>query len=338
MARKEDSLNDIIRVDDQFYVLTRSPMVDDRTRVLKQGETFAVFDRYGDIQPILLSEHGVYYEGTRFLSRLELSIADDRPMLLSSTLKADNALFAVDLTNPDVYRNGEVIIPRGTLHLLRTKFLWQGVCYERLCISNHECVPIDVALSFRFEADFADIFEVRGRKRAQKGRLLQETIEVEGVHFAYVGLDGVIRRTHVECSPQPQTISSSMMGFEIRLQPKEEATFSLIVSCESAGRVSCRCSYDHAFHEAEHAMKTAETNDCAIGTSNEQFNEWLNRSLQDIHMMVTETSEGPYPYAGVPWFSAPFGRDGIITALEYLWVNPRIAKGVYGELRRTCSV
>ena len=328
-------MDDIIRVNDQFYVLATSPMVDDGTRVLKQGETFAVFDRYGDIQPLLLSEHGVYYEGTRFLSRLELSVADDRPMLLSSTLKADNALFTVDLTNPDISRNGEVVIPRGTLHLLRTKFLWKGACYERLHISNYESVPIDVALSFRFEADFADIFEVRGRKRARKGRHLQETIEVESVHLAYEGLDGVIRRTHVKCSPQPHTISSSMVGFELHLQPKEETTFSLIVSCESAGRVSCSNSYDHAFLEAEHALKTAETNNCAIETSNEQFNEWLNRSQQDIHMMVTETSEGPYPYAGVPWFSAPFGRDGIITALEYLWVNPDIAKGVLAYLAST---
>ncbi|HKW86823.1 MAG TPA: amylo-alpha-1,6-glucosidase, partial [Nitrospiraceae bacterium] len=331
-------MDDIIRVNDQFYVLATSPMVDDRSRVLKQGETFAVFDCYGDIQPVLLSEQGLYYEGTRFLSRLELSVGDDRPMLLSSTVKADNALFTVDLTNPDICRNGEVVIPRGTLHLLRTKFLWQGACYERLCISNYESVSIDVALSFLFEADFADIFEVRGRKRARKGQHLQETIEVESVHLAYEGLDGVIRRTHVKCSPRPQRISSSTVGFEISLQPKEEATFLLTVSCESAGRVSCAYSYDHAFLEAEYALKTAAANDCAIETSNEQFNEWLNRSQQDIHMMVTETPEGPYPYAGVPWFSTPFGRDGIITALEYLWVNPDIAKGVLSYLASTQAV
>jgi glycogen debranching enzyme len=63
-----------------------------------------------------------------------------------------------------------------------------------------------------------------------------------------------------------------------------------------------------------------------------EFNKWIGRSSSDLHMMFTATPYGLYPYAGVPWFSAPFGRDGIITALEYLWVNPEIARGVLGYL------
>lgn len=328
-------MDEIIRVNDQFYVLATSPMIDDRTRVLKQSETFAAFDRYGDIQSVPRTEQGLYDEGTRFLSRLELSLGNDRPVLLSSTVRADNALFAVDLTNPDVCRDGAVIVPRGTLYLLRTKFLWQGACYERLCISNYGVTPLDAAFTVRFAADFADIFEVRGKTRAKKGCFLPERIEAGSLHFAYEGLDGVIRRTHVECSPHPQKISSSQMDFAFRLQPKEEATYVLTVACESTGLVRSSRSYDHAFHEAEERLETAKANDCAIETSNTQFNEWLDRSLQDIHMLVTETPEGLYPYAGLPWFSAPFGRDGIITALEYLWVNPDIAKGVLTYLAST---
>jgi glycogen debranching enzyme len=228
-----------------------------------------------------------------------------------------------------------MILPRGTLYLLRTKFLWQGACYERLSISNYGAEPLDVSFTFQFAADFADIFEVRGKTRARKGHYLPERIEAGSLHFAYEGRDGVIRRTHVECSPQPQKISSSLMNFAFRLQPKEEAAFVLTIACESTGRVRSSRSYDHAFHEAEERLETAKVNDCAIETSNKQFNEWLDRSFQDIHMLVTQTPEGPYPYAGLPWFSAPFGRDGIITALEYLWVNPDIAKGVLTYLAST---
>ena len=328
-------MDEIIRVNDQFYILATSPMIDDRTRVLKEGETFGVFDRYGDIQSVPRTEQGLYDEGTRFLSRLELSLGNDRPVLLSSTIKLDNALLAVDLTNPDVCRDGTMILPRGTLYLLRTKFLWQGACYERLSISNYGAEPLDVSFTFQFAADFADIFEVRGKTRARKGHYLPERIEAGSLHFAYEGRDGVIRRTHVECSPQPQKISSSLMKFAFRLQPKEEAAFVLTIACESTGRVRSSRSYDHAFHEAEERLETAKVNDCAIETSNKQFNEWLDRSFQDIHMLVTQTPEGPYPYAGLPWFSAPFGRDGIITALEYLWVNPDIAKGVLTYLAST---
>jgi len=328
-------LDEIIRVNDQFYVLATSPMIDDRTRVLKQSETFAVFDRYGDIQSVPRTEQGLYDGGTRFLSRLELSLANDRPVLLSSTVRADNALFAVELTNPDVCRDGAVIVPRGTLYLLRTKFLWQGAYYERLCISNFGVAPLDVAFAVGLAADFADIFEVRGKTRAKRGRFLEEKIETGSIHFAYEGRDGVIRRTHIECSPRPQRISSSLMDCALRLQPKEEATFVLTVACESTGGAGSRRPYDHAFHEAEVRLGTARANDCAIKTSNSQFNEWLDRSYHDIHMLVTETPEGLYPYAGLPWFSAPFGRDGIITALEYLWVNPDIAKGVLTYLAST---
>lgn len=328
-------MDEIIRVNDQFYVLATSPMIDNRTRVLKQGETFAVFDRYGDIQSVPRTEQGLYDGGTRFLSRLELSIGNDRPVLLSSTLRADHALFAVDLTNPDVCRHGTVVVPRGTLYLLRTTFLWQGACHERLCLSNYGAAPLDVAFTLRFAADFADIFEIRGKTRARKGRHLPEKIEAGSLRFAYEGRDDAIRRTHVECSPHPQKTASSLMEFAFRLQPKEEATFDLTITCEFARRVTSSRSYDHAFHEAEEAMETAKAGDCAIETSNIQFNEWLDRSFQDIHMLVTDTPQGLYPYAGLPWFSAPFGRDGIITALEFLWVNPDIAKGVLTYLAST---
>jgi len=111
-------MDKIIKVEDRFYILATSSMNDDRTRVLKQDELFGVFDRFGDIHSYVLGEQGLYLEGTRFLSRFLFKLNNDRPLLLSSTVRDDNALFSVDLTNPDVYQNGVVVTPRGTLHLL----------------------------------------------------------------------------------------------------------------------------------------------------------------------------------------------------------------------------
>jgi glycogen debranching enzyme len=328
-------MNEIIRVKDQFYILATSSRIDNRTCVLKHGETFAVFDRYGDIEPVGLGELGIYHEGTRFLSRLALRLGKDHPLILSSTVKEDNALLTIDFTNPDVYVGGRVVISRGTLHIFRSKFLWKGVCYERFRARNYGHFPINVSFSLEFDADFTDIFEARGLTRKQKGHRLKDVVEGESILLAYEGLDGVIRRTRLEFSPRPEEVSSSEVRFETYLQPKEEKTFFLTVSCEFDHSIPNRLSYDLAFAEAAETFKAAKAQSCKIYTSNGQFNDWLNRSLADLHMMITDTSKGPYPYAGVPWFSTAFGRDGIITALELLWVNPKIAQGVLAYLALT---
>src|SRR5439155_21667003 len=129
---------EVIRVRNEFYIRSSSPRVDVRTRVLKQGETFAVFDRFGDIDTFGSGELGLYYQDTRFLSRLTLKLGKDRPLLLSSTVREDNAVLAVDATNPDVWRDGEIVIPRGTVHVFRSKILREKRCHERLGIHNCE--------------------------------------------------------------------------------------------------------------------------------------------------------------------------------------------------------
>jgi glycogen debranching enzyme len=322
-------MDQIICIDDRYYIPAASTLADDRTRVLKQGETFALFDRYGDIQPIGRGWQGLYHEGTRFLSQLEVRLGRDRPILLSSSVKKNNAMLAVDLTNPDMWtKDGTIAVACGSLHVFRALFLWEGACYERLRIANYGLEPVEVGLTFRFNADFADIFEVRGTKRERRGQRMNELVRPDNVQLVYLGLDGITRRTRIDASPEPQRISSSEIFYDVRLAPKEEASYFLTVSCESGDQVSAAPSYDQAFFLAEQALRVARGRECEIETSNGQFNDWLNRSQTDLQMMITETASGSYPYAGVPWFSTAFGRDGLITALEYLWINPDLARGV----------
>jgi glycogen debranching enzyme len=161
-------MDEIIQVQDQFYILATSSRALDHSRVLKQGETFAVFDRYGNIQRVGLGEQGLYHEGTRFLSRLELRVAGSRPLLLSSTIKEDNATFNIDLTNPDFSDNGQVVLPRDTVHMFRCAFLWHGALYDRFRLRNYSLHPVDISFEFLFGADFSDIFEVRDANVAVK--------------------------------------------------------------------------------------------------------------------------------------------------------------------------
>jgi glycogen debranching enzyme len=324
----------VLVIEDPHPILVSSPPEEVHTRVLKQGETFAVFDRFGDIKPVGMQEEGIYHEGTRFLSCLILRLGSDRPMLLSSVVKRDEAVLTVDLTNPTL-PTPRGVIPHGTIHLFRSKFLWQGCYYEKLLLRNYGLSPVQLSFALQFQADFADIFEVRGTRRTRKGEFLKPTLTTDSVTLAYRGLDGLVRQTQIRLEPPPDRLLESEAQFKISLQPQAEATFLVTADFQSGGSANIPPTYEDALSQAAFAAHQAREQTCDIHTSNEQFNDWINRSLSDLYLMVTNTPEGAYPYAGVPWFSTAFGRDGILTALECLWINPAIARGVLTFLAST---
>ena len=318
-------------IEETFYILATDAPADYVSRVLKDGETFAVFDPHGDIQVGGLGQEGLYHEGTRFLSRLMFKLGNARPFLLNSTVREDNSLFVVNLTNPDVYQRGQLLLPRGTLHITRTKRLQPSMCYETLRFINYGLTAVDVHFSFEFDADFADVFEVRGMTRQRRGFRSAGAVDADQLWFSYEGLDGVLRRTHIQCASAPRELIASGAAFVEHLGPKEEWEVILTYGCEIKGSASAGAGYRTSLG-TEASPNAAVASNCQIYTSSEPFNEWLVRSSSDLRMMFTATPFGFYPYAGVPWFSTPFGRDGIITALEYLWVNPEIGRGVLGYL------
>jgi glycogen debranching enzyme len=321
--------------DDPFYIVAPSPTVTEQSRILKHGETFAIFDSWGDISPAGRGEEGLYHEGTRFLSLCRLFLGQQRPLMLSSFIKDDNAFLAVDLTNPDIALEGRVHVSHGTLHLFRSKFLWEGNCYERIRVRNYGLTPIQSSITIQFDADFADIFEVRGTQRPRRGESLPQVNENGSVFLPYRGLDGQLRQTCFEFSPAPTVVEDGMVRFDMSLQPQSEATFGITISCVARGQPSPPLAYQGALDVAMAAVQQLCGDCCRVHTDNEQFNDWFNRSLADLHMMITQTDHGHYPYAGVPWFSTAFGRDGIITALESLWVKPSLARGVLTYLAAT---
>ena len=328
---------EVIRVRNEFYIRSSSARLDARTLVLKQGDTFAVFDRFGDAETFGTGELGLYYQDTRFLSRLTLRLGKDRPLLLSSTVREDNAVMAVDATNPDTWRDSEIVIPRGILHVFRSKILWEKTCYERLRIHNYGRAAVDVSFAIEFDADFADIFEVRGMKRERRGRRLETELKKDGLVLGYEGLDNRTRRTRIVFDPPPTRLNESVATFQIRLEPGKDASYRCAIACEVDvdSPAEIQPCYEKVVEEAATALEGLRAREPQIFTGNEQFNDWLNRSLADLHMMRTETPYGPYPYAGVPWFSTVFGRDGIITALQCLWFDPSLARGVLAYLAAT---
>jgi len=322
---------DTVRLGEPFYIVADTERTTAPLRVLKHGDSFAVFDQYGDIVPAEASEQGLYHDGTRFLSRLELLLSGKRPLLLSSTVSDDNAVFTADLTNPDVLRDGAIVIPRGEIHVSRSRLLWEGSCIERIRVANYAVHPIEAPITFRFDADFADIFEVRGTARARRGERLDATADGHAV-LRYRGLDRVERHTRLSWEPRPHELEPGEATFLVTLKPHAVTEIELSVRCEYADAPRASEPFDRAL---AHTRNGRAAEPCQITTSNESLNRWIRRSTADLEMMLTETPHGLYPYAGIPWFSTPFGRDGIITALELLWVDPRIARGVLAFLADT---
>jgi glycogen debranching enzyme len=324
-----EAFSDVLKVDDRFYILATSSLADDRPRVLKQDETFAVFDHQGDVRPVGLEEEGVYHEGTRYLSSWLLRLGENRPLFLGSTVREDRALLTADLTNADWVDAAGTTLPRGSVHILRTRLLWRGSCYERLRLKSYCQTPARLDLNIHFAADFADVFEVRGVVRPRRGSRLATEVTADGVVLGYRGLDGGVRRSRIRFAPRPARLDESGAGFELALGPGEEALVYAIVSCEPPGGVPAPAvGYEEALEAAGRHRQALSGRICRLRASNELFEDWLDRSLSDLDMMLSDTGEGFYPYAGVPWFSTVFGRDGLITAYECLWTDPEMARGV----------
>jgi glycogen debranching enzyme len=321
-------------VSQQYYITAKSSPTDDRPRVLKYGKMFSVFDHLGDIQPSGLGEQGLFFQGTRHLSELVLRMWQVRPLLLSSAIKANNFLFTANLSNLDVSQRDKIVIPRGTLHLQRSKFLWREVSYEELALFNYGSSAVFVSFTLNFGSDFADLFEVRGTSRQQRGKRLGDEFETNSVLLTYEGLDRSIRRTCLRCEPAPKTITESEMQFEVDLQPGQKKVFHVEISCSSRAQRDS-VGYARAISSAKSEQEIFSQGLPRITSSNSRMTDWLRRSAADVQMMMIGNPEENYPYAGVPWFSTVFGRDGIITALQMLWLCPRIAEGVLQYLAET---
>ena len=313
----------------QFSVPVAVSLQERRPRTLKHGDSFAVFDHNGDVLSELGAD-GLFHCDTRYLSHLYLTVDGQRPLLLSSTLGDDNATFTSDLTNPDLFDSeGMLALEHDLLHLRRSRFLWNGACYERLAVRNFDERRRQVRIDISFAADFADLFEVRGARRLRRGTMQAPDVGADCVTLAYCGLDDRRRATTLRFEPAPDSLSSNLATFVFDLDPKRQKTLLLEISCDGAGAgEALHRAIFRALREARRALRRSSSRAAAMITSNDIFNETLRRSVSDLYTLITDTPEGPFPYAGIPWFSTVFGRDALITALETLWLDPAISRGV----------
>lgn len=297
----------------------------DTLQALKDADTFLVADNWGDLKG---GADGLFHQDTRILSRFAMTVGLARPSRLSSGVSRDNVFFTAHVTNRPLPPMGGRSAPAGVLHIERRRFVWDRRMFERLRMVNHGVEDVLLPLAFDFAADFADIFQVRGTLREKRGTASPPSHDGRAVTFAYTGLDDVTRTSCLSFSEPPARLTGSRAEFMFSLPMGKE--LDLYIEC---GPDLCVAPDDRRWREnavaARLAMRRRRRRGASVrGPRSPRFNAWLDQSRADIALLTTDLPTGPYPYAGTPWFSTPFGRDGIITAWQMLWLDPSLAKGV----------
>ncbi len=300
--------------------------------VLKFNDAFCVPDDFGDLRADLHADQGYYLNDCRHLSRLELRLGAVSPLVLASNLSHDGSLLSVDLANSDVYGIGDQEpLVRETVHVVRQLFLWNDTLHQRLKIKSYNKERLLLVLQQVFDADFADIFEIRGTPRPVSGPREVSQVNADSVVLGYMGQDGVRRSTTLRFEPAPDSLAATSAIHRLVLEPNAEIVVHVLAEARQEFEEHVPLPVQDLLDNYSSMRRSARKEEHArplLFSSNELFNGWMNRSVSDLHMLIADTEHGPYPHAGTPWFNTVFGRDGLITAMLSLAFEPDIAAGV----------
>jgi glycogen debranching enzyme len=306
-----------------------APREPHRQFALKHEDCFVVADSYGDIRG---TGDGLFRDDTRVLSRFRLFVGGRMPSLLGASLSQDNIIFTANLTNLATVGPDRSETPQGVVHIERMRFVWQNRMFERIAFTNYSARDVQMPMRLDFAADFRDMFEVRGSTRSRRGLSHDAVIGDTHVEFVYEGLDGVARRSVIAFSLKPERLHADHAEFVIAIPRRRRQSLFLEVGDSLDEPVRER--FRAAAARARWAMRSKRRHGATVHSSGRVFNDWLARTRADIALLTTDLETGPYPYAGIPWFSTAFGRDGVISALQMLWLNPDLARGVLSFLAR----
>ena len=313
------------------------------TITLKDDDLFLVTDTMGNISDCYLygstPSMGMFCRDTRFLSRLELQIERRSPILLSSNADKGFAL-SVLCTNPDL----ENLFKADTLGI-RREIVLNGALFEEIEVANYNTTSISFELSLSFDADFVDLFEVRGHHRQKRGRVLHlvepksdgiisafpQPYKEESLTLAYQGLDNSTMESLIQFQHlQPSHFQGYTAVWRVELAAHETKKLGYRLNIFTNNQPSSAISAASTLSQAKAAELMEEQKwlqqITRISSDKSLFNRVLGRAEQDIYLLLQSFGKHKTVSAGVPWFSTLFGRDSIITASQTLMLNSQIAK------------
>ncbi|MFB2919568.1 glycogen debranching N-terminal domain-containing protein [Aerosakkonema funiforme] len=339
-------LPDIVELDDKIFVpADREPIPEwpcvlneepQPTLTIKDHDMFLVTDTLGNIACSLRDDvdtsMGLFCKDTRFLSRLELQIEGRAPVLLNST--ADKGfVLSVLCTNPRI----ENLLAPDTLGI-RRELLLNGALFSEIEVTNYSTNTVSFELSISFDADFVDLFEVRGFGREKRGQLLrsirdgkpaeQETGELT---LAYQGLDGSIMESRIQFNHrQPDFFKGYTAIWRLELPSHQSETIGYRLQMFTNNQPISTIQAPVTLGQAKAAELVEEQSwmqqSTRIRSDKAIFNQAIERAEKDVYLLRQSFDKGTVLSAGVPWFSTLFGRDSIIAASQILMYNSSIAR------------
>ena len=314
------------------YVLQGSASTTVEKITLKHGDAFLVADARGDL-PESEQETGMYWHGTRYLRTCDVFLTGQPLIALSHSFSDEEGTCQIDLTNPYL-RLGKEVIYQGNIHVRRLLALQDNTLTERIYLTSFHNEPITLKLGLKLGADYRDIFEVRGMSRGERGEVHPPRVTRDGVTLSYQGRDEVTRQTRFSFTPPASQTVMQGIFWDLTLQPGVPVEVTIHVTLEAIGEPPTDFEIARVSRAGAAPGLPRGRSLPVVASNNVFFNRMLTRGMHDLEMMCSETPEGLFPYGGIPWYVCPFGRDALITSMEFLPWFPQVARGTLAFLAK----
>ncbi|RSK53389.1 amylo-alpha-1,6-glucosidase [Bacillus canaveralius] len=297
-------------------------------RVIKENNLFLLTDEKGNIPENHTYGLGLYRNDTRFLSKLDIKINGQEPILLSSDAK-ENYMATILLTNPHMENDGSLVLWRESVEIERTRFINEGILYESIKVKNYFPKSVQFDLSVHMDVDFTDMFIVRGFQNGTMGKRTGQSIEGNSITYNYLGADKVSRRSLVSWDQDAATVEEGgNVSFNISLHNAEEKTITFTIQpLIGAEEPKKNIEIADAMSRLKASYEAWGQEITKVHTDYLPLQKLVERGIDDVRVLLTDVGYGKFPVAGLPWYGVPFGRDSLIAALQMLAFNPEIAKG-----------
>jgi glycogen debranching enzyme len=301
---------------------------------LIDGKTFLSTTVSGDIVPPGAPDVGFFHDDTRFLSHLELRVGGQPVIVLSSSTER-TFVSQIELTTASIKLRDSFDVAENTIHIRRHQLLDEHVLFDRFLFENFNREALDLSIELKFDADFVDVFQVRGTPRTVHGQYFRPVAQGSSLCFFYRGLDGVMRQTRIDVQPAPSRIDENSVQWKLSLPASKHAEIQVTVTPvveESEARPGQ--TFEDSLKDRRQRYSEWERSSTQFRSNQGIFDTAVSNAIGDFHALQIMDGKQKIIAAGIPWFATMFGRDSLIAAYQTLMLNPDLAMDTLRVLAR----